>query len=142
MEVKIRKLCDSAVVPSYAHDTDAGLDITATSKSYDADGNVVYGTGLAMEIPYGHVGLLFSRSSNAKKQLLLSNGVGVIDAGYRGEITFKFKRTPPYDESKEYNVGDRIGQLIIMPYPKIDFVVCETLSGSERGVGGYGSSGK
>lgn len=152
MIVKIKKLSDAAVLPTKAHATDAGFDIVAISKEYDDDNNVVYGTGLAFEIPEGHVGLLFPRSSNAKKDLALSNSVGVIDAGYRGEVTFKFKRLfhelwekdefHGLAEDKQYDVGDRIGQLIIIPIPDIEFVESDELSASDRGTGGYGSSGK
>ena len=144
MKVKIKKLVDNAVIPSYAHDGDAGMDITATSVSFDNDNNVVYGTGLAFEIPKGYVGLLFPRSSNAKKDLLLSNCVGVIDSPYRGEVLFKFKRTKKgwFRKEKIYEVGDRIGQMIIIKHPTIEFVESEELSETERGCSGYGSSGK
>lgn len=146
MKVKIKKLSENAIIPQYAHDTDAGLDLVATSMKWDGEGNFVYGTGLAFEIPKGYVGLIFPRSSNAKKNLLLSNSVGVIDSGYRGEVTFKFKPTKTQNivnPSKGlYAIGDRIGQLIILPYPKIEFEEVEELSESERGEGGYGSTGK
>jgi dUTP pyrophosphatase len=148
MIVKIKKLSKDAVVPKKAHATDAGFDLVAVSKEYDDDNNVVYGTGLAFEIPDGHVGLLFPRSSNAKKDLVLSNCVGVIDSGYRGEVTLKFKRlvrTGPagaWTGKNRYDIGDRIGPLIIMPIPDIEFVEAGELSDSERGTGGYGSSGK
>lgn len=145
LNVKIKKLSDKAVIPQYAKHGDAGMDLTATSKSYDDNGNVVYGTGLAFEIPHGFVGYLFPRSSNTKKDLILGNSVGVLDSGYRGEVFFKFKSTIVNDMSytyglSEYEVGDRIGQIIIMPYPKINFVEVDELSSSERGVGGFGSS--
>mgnify|MGYP006379072781 FL=1 len=91
MQVKIKKLHDDAVIPSYAKHGDAGMDLTAISKQYDDHGNVCYGTGLAFEIPKGFVGLLFPRSSNTKKDLVLGNSVGVLDSGYRGEVVFKFK---------------------------------------------------
>lgn len=148
MEVKIKRLVPDAVMPRKAHPTDAGFDLVAVSREYDDDNNVVYGTGLAFEIPDGHVGLLFPRSSNAKKDLILSNSVGCVDAGYRGEVTFKFKRivqTGPagaWTGKKRYHIGDRIGQLIIMPIPDIEFVEAEELSETDRGTGGYGSSGK
>ena len=128
------------------------MDITAISKSYDDHGNVVYGTGLAFEIPSGYVGLLFPRSSNTKKDLILGNSVGVVDSGYRGEVVFKFKAldTKYLDDGRltytkkdfmtSYNVGDRIGQIIIMPYPQIEFVEVDELSSSDRGVGGFGST--
>lgn len=140
MKVKIKKLAPNAVIPAYAKDGDAGLDLTATSVWRDDDGNVCYGTGIAMEIPRGYVGLVFPRSSNAKKDLLLSNSVGVIDSGYRGQITFKFKSA--LGTQNIYNIGDRVGQIIIMPYPHIEFEASEELSETERSTGGYGSSGK
>lgn len=153
MEVKIKKLHENAVIPSYAKDGDAGMDLTATSKSYDDHGNVVYGTGLAFEIPQGYAGFLFPRSSNAKKDLILSNSVGVIDSGYRGEVVLKFKPLAykgetdigtyelSIDHVVDYEIGDRIGQIIIIPYPKVNFVEADELEDSERGQGGFGSSG-
>lgn len=143
MDVKIKKLCDEAVIPSYAHDTDAGLDLTATSYEYDRTHDChIYGTGLAIEIPEGYVGLLFPRSSNRKTDAYLTNHVGVIDSGYRGEIMLSFKKRDELDMSRPYMIGDRIGQLIIMPYPKINFIEVEELSDSDRGTGGHGSTGK
>ena len=100
-----------------------------------------YHTDIAVEIPDGHVGLLFPRSSIYKQDLLLTNSVGVVDSGYRGEVMFKFKPIA-YEVKQHYQVGDRIGQLIIIPYPYIEFVEAEELSDSERGEGGYGSSGR
>lgn len=140
MKVKIKRLSDKAVIPQYAKEGDAGMDLVATSKSYDENGNVVYGTDLAFEIPKGYVGLLFPRSSNAKMDLLLSNSVGVLDSGYRGEVLFKFKDLH-IGLGSFYSIGDRIGQLIIIPYPTIEFEEVEELSESERGNGGYGSTG-
>ena len=140
MEVKIKKLHKDAVTPRYAKDGDAGLDLTATRVWSDDDGNVCYGTGLAFEIPRGHVGLLFPRSSNAKKDLILSNSVGVLDSNYRGEVMLKFK--PQKQGGKMYEVGERIGQIIIMPYPQIEFKEVEELSETNRGDGGFGSTGK
>lgn len=145
MKVKIKKLNDFATIPAYATDGSAGMDITAISKTYDDDGNIVYGTGLAFEIPEGYVGLLFPRSSNAKKDLILSNSVGVIDSDYRGEVSFKFK--PSYCFNKEdmdviYNVGDKVGQMIIVPYPHIEWEQATELSETKRGKQGYGSTGK
>lgn len=142
MEVKFKKLVKGAIIPTYAKNGDAGMDLTATSKWYDDDNNVCYGTGLAIEIPKGYVGFVFPRSSNAKKDVILSNCVGVIDSGYRGEITFKYKFIDNRHFAKDYNVGDRVGQIIIMPYPSIEFVEVDELSKTERGEGGYGSSGK
>ena len=160
MRVKIKKMHPDAVIPKYAKVGDAGLDLTATSMYYDEYGNICYGTGLAFEIPEGYVGLIFPRSSICKEQLLLSNAVGVIDSGYRGEVSFKFKPSIALDnrqcvkadaeklwsiavrKNDIYKVGDRIGQMIIMPYPSVEFEEVEELSETERGEGGYGSSGK
>lgn len=129
-----------AVIPKYAKDGDAGLDLTAVSARLDDDGNIVYGTGLAFEIPKGYVGLIFPRSSISRTNLILSNSVGVLDSGYRGEVTFKFKQVPRHGDA--YLRGERIGQIVIIPYPQIEFVVTEELSETERGTGGYGSSGR
>ena len=150
MQINIKKLHQNAVIPTYAKPGDAGMDLTATSKSYDEHGNVVYGTGLAFEIPQGYVGLLFPRSSNTKKDLLLGNSVGVLDSGYRGEVVFKFKPSATLDIKKDvgigtfynYEIGDRIGQIIVMPHPQVTFVEVDTLQESERSEGGFGSSGQ
>lgn len=140
MKVKIKKMHANAVVPKYAKPGDAGLDLTATSEEWNDDNTMVtYGTGLAVEIPEGYVGLVFPRSSVSKTTLNLTNSVGVIDSGYRGEIMFKFRYL---EEGMIYGVGDRIGQLIIMPYPQIEFEEVEDLSSTERGEGGFGSTGK
>lgn len=139
MRVKIKKLDKNAVIPCYAKQGDAGMDLTATSMEFDEYGNVVYGTGIAVEIPEGYVGLVFPRSSNAKKDLLLSNSVGVIDSGYRGEIMAKFKIVDIAEDI--YEIGERICQLIIIPYPTIEFEESDNLSKTERGVGSYGSTG-
>lgn len=159
--LKVKKLCPEAVLPRRAHNTDAGLDLVATSRVFDKDGNVTYGTGLAFEIPDGHVGLLFPR-----------------DSGYRGEVKLKFKPTLVYadrdgtgcDEGdyggsdvtahgrheampdinpnclpfqpRVYEPGERIGQMIVLPIPYVAVVESTDLSDSERGADGFGSSGK
>ena len=174
MEVKIKKLHKDAVIPKTAKPGDAGMDLTAVSMKIDEYGNICYGTGLAFEIPEGYVGLVFPRSSNCKKGVILTNCVGVIDSGYRGEVSLKFRplievanefaceeikknykeRCPSFDENQEiyllrypgnpttFKIGERIGQIIIMPYPQIEFIEVEELSETERGTNGYGSTGK
>lgn len=148
MQVKIKKLNKTAVLPKYGKPGDAGMDLVAVSKSTDENGNIVYGTGLAFEIPEGYVGLIFPRSSNAKYDLMLTNHVGVVDSGYRGEVMFKFRNTPVFRTLtqapfyRDYEIGDRIGQIIIMPYPAIEFIESDELSDSERGQEGFGSTGK
>ena len=182
MEIKIKKLNDKAVIPAYAHSTDAGLDLTAISheykEEYDCD---VYGTGLAIEIPEGYVGLIFPRSSNRNTEAYMTNHVGVIDSGYRGEVMVCYKNrttTNIADEISDiaidlydlidknnkfnncdgfaeniseinrnavkqpYDVGDRIAQLIIIPYPHIEFEEVDELSDTDRGDNGHGSTGR
>ena len=143
MKVRIKKLNENAVIPKYAMHGDAGMDLTAVSREFDEYGNVCYGTGLAFEIPEGYVGLIFPRSSICKKQLLLSNSVGVIDSGFRGEVTMKFKRAYIHGTHFDiYKVGERIGQIIILPYPSIEFEEVEELSKTERDNNSYGSTGE
>jgi dUTP pyrophosphatase len=142
MKVNFKKLNKKAVTPSYAKDGDAGLDITAITRDIVMAGDyeyVEYGTGLAFEIPAGYVGLLFPRSSISKKDVYLANSVGVLDSGYRGEVTFRFKRLAW--DSTLYNVGEKIGQLIVVPYPQIELEEVKELSETERGENGYGSTG-
>jgi dUTP pyrophosphatase len=153
MEVRIKKLHPNAVIPSYAKEGDAGMDLVATEILKDTPEQITYGTGLAMEIRDGYVGLVFPRSSIRKTGLQLSNSVGVIDSGYRGEIQATFNKVfggeRMYDEMKVkeiqpneyYKVGDRIAQIIIIPYPQIQFEEVDELSDSERGEGGFGSTG-
>ena len=144
MQIKVKKLVPEAVVPQYAKPGDAGLDLTAINMASDEHGNIVYGTGLAIEIPEGYVGLIFPRSSNSKTDLYLTNHVGVIDSGYRGEIMFKFRPSTNIQLDgypTVYQVGERVGQLIILPYPQIKLVESETLSETDRGEGGFGSTG-
>ena len=139
LKVKIKKLSKDSVLPTYSKYGDAGLDLTAISEKWNEDNSIVtYDTGLAIEIPKGYVGLLFPRSSIYKTSLDLTNAVGVIDSGYRGSIMLKFRYV---EEGMVYDVGDRVGQLIIMPYPQIEFEESEELSETERGSGGYGSTG-
>ena len=154
MEVKIKKLKPNAVIPSYAKAGDAGMDLVATSIISDTPEQITYGMGIALEIPEGFVGLIFPRSSVRKTGLDLSNAVGVCDSGYRGELQATFNKVFGgnrfYDETKNtedtsndfYKVGDRIAQIMIIPYPPIEFTEVDELSDSERGDGGFGSTGK
>lgn len=146
MEVKFKKLSDKAVVPTKAHSSDAGFDLTATRVTSEVNecGQfvLVYHTDLAMEIPDGYVGLIFPRSSISKKSLYQTNAVAVIDSNYRGEIIVKYKNTTGDSIPAVYNLGDKFSQLIIMPYPAIEFVETEELSESDRGEGGFGSTDK
>ena len=138
MKVRIKKLSENAVIPTYAKDGDAGMDLVITSIITKNLGDVTYGFGIALEIPKGFVGLVFPRSSIRKTDLILSNSVGVIDSGYRGEIQATFKRSGVY----VYAVGDRGAQIMIIPHPPIEFEEADELSDTERGEGGFGSTGK
>ena len=169
MLVNIKKLVPEAVLPLYAKVGDAGMDLVATSVDHSNEYYIEYGTGLAVEIPEGYVGLIFPRSSNSKKDLQLCNSVGVIDSGYRGEIKLRYRRiinpTPkrnfvvtdvqwqeeldsntPIQRIKAdfscYGIGDKVGQIIIMPIPFITFIEVQELSETVRGDGGFGSTGK
>lgn len=140
MKVKFKKLLPGAVVPSYAKEGDAGLDVTASHFIGNDHSQVIYGTGIALEIPEGHVCLIFPRSSIRNYELSLSNSVGVLDSGYRGELVFTFNKLNGLDSLK-YKPGDRIGQLLIIPYPHIELEEVTQLAESERGEGGHGSTG-
>ena len=169
MKVNIKKLSENAVIPQYAKPGDAGMDVVATSINV-TDKYIEYGTGLAFEVPEGYVMLIFPRSSNSKMDLLLANSVGVLDSGYRGELKLRFKRNyrienkPSEATNNEfttssilwgenvedyrinacdwYEVGDKVGQIMIIPYPQIEFSEVEELSETQRGSGGFGSTGK
>ena len=143
MELNFKRLDDKAIMPIRAHESDAGLDLTAIDITLEPNDCgqtvVVYHSGLAVEIPEGYVGLLFPRSSIAKKSIFMTNGVGVIDSGYRGEIMAKMHVTTDAAPAV-YKVGEKFAQLIIMPLQSITVKEVVDLSDSERGEGGYGSS--
>lgn len=191
VNVKIKKLVENAVIPTYAKLGDMGMDLVATSMEYDASRDCyVYHTGLAFEVPEGYGMLLFPRSSNRNTEAYMTNHVGILDSGYRGELLICYKlRTSKevseliielthalvdvrndvveivdnisdaniaissnykdnelieidWEESAPYKVGDRVAQLVVIPYPKVMFEEVEELSASERGTGGHGSTGK
>lgn len=139
LEVKVKKLSTEAKMPIAANPGDAGLDLVAVSKKLTREGFLEFGTGLAFSIPENHVGLLFPRSSISKKKMTLCNAVGVLDSGFRGEVTFRFK--PATAGNGSYEVGDKIGQLVVMPYPDIELVEVDELDETVRGEGGWGSTG-
>ena len=141
MKVLFKKLVPEAVKPKFGKPGDAGADLVATSVDFSRDNQVVYGTGLAVEIPEGMVGLIFPRSSIRNYEMVLSNSVGVIDSGYRGEIMATFLIGKPHNPDKIYKVGDRIAQLVIVPVPLITYVETQELSETNRGTGGHGSTG-
>lgn len=140
MEVKFKKLHPAAYIPSYANTGDAGLDLICIGYGDNHDGVQTLRTGIAVEIPEGYVGLLYPRSSISKYGLTMCNSVGVIDSGYRGEILVKFRILSV--SGQMYLTGDKIAQLIITPIPTINPVEVTVLSESERGTGGFGSTGR
>jgi dUTP pyrophosphatase len=140
MEIKIKKLTENAKIPAYAKQGDAAMDVYATSETIvdtPGYGYIEYGTGLAFEIPEGYYMDIRPRSSVSNTGLILSNSAGILDSGYRGELKFRFKWVK---ESAKYNVGDRIGQIMIKPYPVIEWVEVQELNNTERGEGGFGST--
>jgi len=153
MNINIKKLHPNAVVPSYAHHGDACFDLcAATVAGYEHIGHIVYedaplvcGTGLAFDIPAGHVMMVFSRSGHGfHHDIRLANCTGIVDAGYRGEVMVKLTCDAPDDEySPPYKVnpGDRIAQAMIIPVDRVEFSVVDELLETERGTGGFGSSG-
>lgn len=137
LKVKFKKVHPDAVTPTYAKNGDAGLDLTAIY-AISSENFIEYRTGIAVEIPEGYVGFVFPRSSvSKKKNFYLKNSVGVIDSGYRGEILLRFNTS-----DSRYDAGEKIGQLIILPYPTIQLEEVEELSSTERGEGGFGSTGQ
>lgn len=128
-------------VPAYAHEGDAGLDMRAAeSPQAPAHGHATVGTGIACEVPSGCVGPVFPRSGLAcKSGIALRNCVGAIDSGHRGEI--KTTLANDTDEPFEVEAGDRIAQMVVMPYCPCKVEQVEELSETERGDGGYGSTG-
>lgn len=143
LKVKIKKINENAVIPSYAKHGDMCMDLTAIDYEYNKDMDChIYHTGLAFELPEGYGMLLFPRSSNRKTDSYMANHVGVLDSGYRGELLICFKNRDFTNRHKPYSVGDRIAQLCILPYPKVQFTEVDELSTSERGEGGHGSTGK
>ena len=173
MKVNFKKLVPTAQKPKFGKPGDAGADLVATEVLYDNVNNkFICHTGLAVEIPEGMVGLIFPRSSVRNYDLAMSNSVGVIDSGYRGEIMVTFNVNienkiynkigvvidegdvtnqqdwlDSFDDEeaykpKLYQVGDRVAQLVIIPVPLIQYTEVNELSETERGTGGHGSTGK
>lgn len=144
MELKIKRLTEDAILPIRAHKGDAGIDLTCTTITQEINecGQliIVYHTGLAIEIPEGHVGLVFPRSSIANKSLSLTNSVGVIDSGYRGEVMAKMRSTTDVIPAI-YKPGERFAQLVIVPIPEVEITEVAELSETDRGEGGFGSTG-
>lgn len=143
MELRVARLKDEAVLPSRAHEGDAGLDLYACEPAHLGPGERWgVGTGIAVEVPEGHAGLVLPRSGLAREHgIALVNSPGLIDAGYRGEVRVLLLNTDPA-ETFRVEPGDRIAQLVIAPVALAEPVEAEDLSESARGDGGFGSSGR
>jgi dUTP pyrophosphatase len=143
VELACRRLSDAATLPTRAHESDAGLDLYAAEDATLAPGErVSVGTGIAIEIPEGHAGLVLPRSGLAARHgIALVNAPGLIDAGYRGEVRVLLLNTDR-EAPFEIAAGDRIAQLLVTPFAPTDPVESAQLTLSERGNGGFGSSGR
>ena len=143
MELRFRILDDAATLPSRAHAGDAGLDLHAAQAAHIGPGERwQVSTGLAVEIPEGHAGLVLPRSGLALRYgISLVNAPGLIDSGYRGEIGVLLLNNDPA-EIFRVEPGDRIAQLVVVPIAGLEPVTAEQLAASERGEGGFGSSGR
>jgi dUTP pyrophosphatase len=143
VKLPIARLKDEAVLPTRAHEGDAGLDLYACEAAHIGPGERWgIGTGIAVEIPAGHAGLVLPRSGLASKHgITLVNSPGLIDAGYRGEIRVLLLNTDPA-ETFRVQPGDRIAQLVITPVVLAEPLETAGLAESTRGDGGFGSSGR
>jgi dUTP pyrophosphatase len=143
VDLRFQLLADGARLPTRAHDGDAGLDLYASeAATLDPGERVSVGTGVAVEIPDGHAGLVLPRSGLAARHgIALVNAPGLIDAGYRGEIRVLLLNT---DRSERFEIapGDRIAQLVITPFAELDPVEAAELAETARAGGGFGSSGR
>ena len=138
--LKIKKLNEAAETPSYACHGDAGLDLKAVTITVTED-YIEYGTGLAIEIPYGFAAFIFPRSSISNYSLILANSVGLVDSSYKGELKVRFKKIG--DKDKIYEIGNKVAQLVLMPIAIANSIeVVDELSATDRGTGGFGHSGK
>lgn len=142
MDLKIKKLAENAVIPTYGSEYAAGADL------YSCEGELTFApgetkmvhTGLAMQIPVGYVGLVYARSGIASKRgLAPANKVGVVDSDYRGEIMVALHNHS--SEPQTIAAGERIAQMVIAPYLTVNYVETDTLDDTDRGTGGFGSTG-
>lgn len=139
--VNVKKLCENAILPTYGSEFSAGADLYAVEGCVipPSETRLIH-TGLAMEIPEGYAGLIYARSGLASKRgLAPANKVGVVDADYRGEVMVALHNHSAIEQSVAS--GERIAQLVVAPFLKVDFNEAETLSDTVRGAGGFGSTG-
>ena len=144
MKVNIKKLNENAIIPTYGSDFSAGADLYACTNEelvIKSGETVLVKTGLAIEIPLGYGGFIYARSGLASKRgLAPANKVGVVDCDYRGEIMVALHNHSGIDQT--ILPGERIAQFIIAPYIKADFEVVDELTSTQRGEGGFGSTGR
>lgn len=141
MKVKI-KLADGAILPSYAKKGDAGMDVTAISKRIVDEGDygfIEYGTGLFFELDPLHYIDIRPRSSISNTGMILANAPGTLDSGYTGELKLRFKWIP---DTRQYEIGDRVAQIMVKTYEEVVFEIIEELQVTDRGSGGFGSTNK
>lgn len=139
MKVKIKRVNKNAIIPTYATDGSGAFDFYSTESFSVGLNSRIVGTGWEMEVPEGHVLLLFSRSGHGFNQgIRLANCVGVIDSDYRGEIKVKLVSDEHF---KQFEKGDRIAQGLIIPIEQVTFMEADELSSTDRGKGGFGSTG-
>jgi dUTP pyrophosphatase len=143
VQLPVAKLREGAVLPTRAHEGDAGLDLFACEAAHVGPGERwSVGTGIAVEIPAGHAGLVLPRSGLAREHgIALVNGPGLIDSGYRGEVRVLLLNTDPA-ETFRVAIGDRIAQLVLTPVLFAEPIETEALADSVRGGAGFGSSGR
>ena len=143
MTLPVQRLAATAKLPSRATNGDAGLDLYSSEPCrLEPGARASVGTGVAVQIPEGHAGLVLPRSGWAAKHgISLVNAPGLIDAGYRGEVRVLLLNTDRND-AFEISEGDRIAQLLVVPFASLDPVEADSLAESERGEGGFGSTGR
>ena len=144
MDVKIKKLNENAILPTYGSPFAAGADLYACEGkeiTIEAGKTVLVHTGIALEIPEGYAGFIYARSGIATKRgLAPANKVGVVDSDYRGEIMVALHNHSDADQT--IADGERIAQMVIAPYLAVNFILADELDDTVRGAGGFGSTGK
>lgn len=141
MKLKVKRLVPEAQLPKKAHDTDIGFDLVAINENLVDNGDhgyIEYGTGISVQPEKGYGCQIVSRSSVSGTGLWLANALGIIDPDYIGELKLRFKWIPG---TKKYKVGDRIGQLLVVPLPEVELEEVNDLQETTRGIGGFGSTG-
>lgn len=144
-KIKVKKMHPDAQLPKQANSSDAGYDLVAIDDGVYSNKYIEYDTGLSIEPPEGYHTEIYPRSSISKYDLILANGIGLVDYSYRGNIKLRFKFTGSgTDDSLKlrYKKGDKIGQLVIRKTEHLEFIEVNDLSETERGTGGFGSTDK